>query len=155
MQSSQMSFRKRLLMPTTSGLLLAQSDRHTGNICQTGDYVDVASALGKLSCDRTSCTCTGTCPSNVSVAQASFDNLVNRMKAMRPDIAAANVRVEFRGSGIGFAGDPTGMDLVPLVTVRLVNMQFRPIALFGGVAFNLPAFATTLSAEDSAGTQAN
>ncbi len=58
---------------------------------------------------------------------------------MRPDIAAANVQVQFRGSGIGFAGDPTGMDIVPLVTVRLVGMQFRPIVLFGAAAFNLPS----------------
>jgi Flp pilus assembly protein TadG len=124
--------------------------------CVTGSDVRNPAALGLLTCTSSSCICTTSpCPSNAAIPAASFTNLVNRMKAMRPDIAAANVQVQFRGSGVGFAGDPTGMDVVPLVTVRLVDMQFRPIVLFGAITFSLPAFATTLSAEDSVGTQAN
>lgn len=124
--------------------------------CVTGSDIKNPGALGQVTCTSSSCVCTvGPCPSTPSIPAASFTNLVSRMQAMKPDISASNIQVEFRGSGIGYAGDPTGMDIVPLVTVRLNNMQFRPIFLFGGVAFNLPSFATTLTAEDNLGTQAN
>ena len=57
--------------------------------------------------------------------------------------------------GLGFAGDPNGMEIAPLVTVELIGVQFRPLVLFNSVAFNLPAFRTTLTAEDSSGSQSN
>jgi hypothetical protein len=34
-------------------------------------------------------------------------------------------------------------------------VQFRPLILFNAVAFDLPAFRTTLTAEDSEGTVSN
>ena len=74
---------------------------------------------------------------------------------MKPDIAQSNVRITYRGSGLGFAGDPNGMEIAPLVTVELIGVQFRPLVLFNAVAFNLPAFRTTLTAEDSSGSQSN
>ena len=128
----------------------------TFEACTTGADIKNPDALGLLTCSSASCTCTtAPCPANAAIPAASFTNLVTRMQAMKPGIAAANVRVEFRGSGVGYAGDPTGMDIVPLVTVRLVNQQFRPISLLRGLAITLPSFATTLSAEDSVGTKAN
>ena len=128
----------------------------TYDSCVTGSDIKNPGALGQVTCTSSSCVCTvAPCPGTPSIAADSFNNLVSRMQAMKPGISASNVQVEFRGSGIGYAGDPTGMDIVPLVTVRLNNMQFRPIFLFGGVAFDLPSFATTLSAEDNLGTQAN
>ena len=30
---------------------------------------------------------------------------------MKPDITAANVRIDYSGSGLGFAGDPNGMEI--------------------------------------------
>jgi hypothetical protein len=77
------------------------------------------------------------------------------MSFMKPDIAASNVRITYRGSGLGFAGDPNGMDIAPLVTVTLSGVQFRPLVLFNAVAFNLPDFRTTLTAEDSVGSVSN
>ena len=47
------------------------------------------------------------------------------------------------------------MEIAPLVTVELIGVQFRPLVLFNSVAFNLPAFRTTLTAEDSSGSQSN
>jgi Flp pilus assembly protein TadG len=120
-----------------------------------GDLIP-ASALGTITCTRTACTCTGSCPTSYAAADsASFDRIVQRMSFMKPDIAASNVTVSYRGSGLGFAGDPNGMEISPLVTVTLSNVQFRPLILFNSVAFNLPAFTTTLTAEDSAGTVSN
>ena len=124
--------------------------------CTTGSDLKNPNALGQLTCTSSSCNCAvAPCPGSPAIPAESFTNLVSRMQAMKPDITASNVQVEFRGSGIGYAGDPTGMDIVPLVTVRLTDVQFRPIFLFGGAAFDLPSFATTLTAEDSVGTQAN
>lgn len=132
----------------------------------TTDYVGVggltqgdvipASALGTLTCTRTACTCSGTCPTGYATANAtSFDRVVTRMRYMKPDISASNVTVTYRGAGIGFAGDPNGMEIAPLVTVQLSGLQFRPLVLFNAVAFNLPAFRTTLTSEDSSGSESN
>ena len=77
------------------------------------------------------------------------------MQYMKPDIAASDVTITYRGSGLGFAGDPNGMEIAPLVTVQLNNMQFRPLVLFNAVAINLPPFRTTLTSEDSSGSVSN
>ena len=122
--------------------------------CTPGDTVSDLNALGTLTCSSASCTCTGTCPT-ATIPGTAFTNLVTRMQQMKPNITASNVRVLFRGSGIGFAGDPNGMQVVPLVTVELTGLQFRPIMLFNSVPITMPSFATTLSAESSSGTQSN
>ena len=77
------------------------------------------------------------------------------MQTMKPDITAANVRVDYSGSGLGFAGDPNGMEIAPLVTVRLTGMQFVPLTGFMFATINMPDFRTTMPAEDSSGTQSN
>ena len=76
---------------------------------------------------------------------------------MYPRITADNVRIEYRGSGLGFAGDPDPLkpQISPLVTVRLTGLQFVPLSGFMFVTFNMPDFLTTLTAEDSSGTQSN
>jgi len=47
------------------------------------------------------------------------------------------------------------MQVIPLVTVELTGLQFRPIMLFNSVPLTMPSFATTLTAESSTGTQSN
>ena len=133
---------------------------------ETQDYVGVggltqgdvipAGALGTVTCSRTVCTCTGACPTNYATADAfSFDRIVDRMNDLKGDIAAANVRVSYSGSGLGYAGDPNGMEISPLVTVSLTGLRFDPLILFGMGDFNMPDFRTTLTAEDSDGIQSN
>ena len=61
---------------------------------------------------------------------------------MKPDITAANVRIDYSGSGLGFAGDPNGMEIAPLVTVRLTGMQFVPLTGFMFATLNMPDFRT-------------
>ena len=122
--------------------------------CTPGDLVNDPAALGTLTCTSSSCACTGNCPS-ATITGTAFTNLVTRMQQMKPNITASNVRVIFRGSGLGFAGDPNGMQVIPLVTVELTGLQFRPIMLFNSVPITMPSFATTLSAESSSGTQSN
>jgi hypothetical protein len=84
-----------------------------------------------------------------------FDQVLDRMQWFMPDITAANLVVEYSDSGLGYAGNPNGPDVAPLVTVRLSNVPFSPMMLFGGVAFNMPSFTTSLTLEDGAGAQSN
>jgi len=120
-----------------------------------GDVIP-ASDLDPIVCTEAGgCVCSGACPADFTVDPVAFNQIVDRMKLMKPDIDASDVTVSYRGSGLGYAGDPNGMDVSPLVTVELTGVQFRPLVLFGAAAFDLPAFTTTLTAEDSAGTVSN
>ena len=128
-----------------------------GGVTLTQGDVIPAAALGELLCDDSGCTCTGTCPTTVAPGDYAtrFDRIVDRMSYMKPGITASDVTVTYRGSGLGFAGDPNGMDIAPLVTVELSGMTFNPLVLFGAVAVPMPTFRTTLTAEDSDGSQSN
>lgn len=74
-----------------------------------------------LVCRNTKCDCPGICPrgDGPSYDPYAFQRIVDRMHDIDPAIAAANVSVEYRGSGLGFSGDPSGSDIAPLTTVRL------------------------------------
>ena len=78
------------------------------------------------------------------------------MKQIMPTIADTNIVVDYSGSGLGFAGDPNGPDLAPIISVRLVNMTHTPIAFSPfGTSVNLPDFAYSITAEDASGTSSN
>ncbi|MBJ7438903.1 MAG: pilus assembly protein [Sphingopyxis sp.] len=121
-----------------------------------------ASAFPDVNCassgTTTSCSCTGcSFPTTVGTnGQAAFTNLVNRMREIKPDIAASNVAIRYSYSGLGFAGDPNGPDVAPIISVRLQNLQFVPttLVLFGG-SIALPDFSYSLTMEDGAGTTSN
>ncbi|WP_232366589.1 TadE/TadG family type IV pilus assembly protein [Alteripontixanthobacter muriae] len=115
-----------------------------------------AGALGKISCTSVGCTCvTSPCP-GTTFDPASFSALSTRMKQIWPGLEDRNIRVDYSGSGLGFAGDPNGPDIAPLITVRLADMTYNSIALSPlGVSANLPDFAYSITAEDSAGTSSN
>jgi hypothetical protein len=120
-----------------------------------GERIPVG-ALGTIVCTNTSCTCTGACSGiGTGYDGAAFGRLVARMKDIKPDIGPTNVEVVYSGSGLGYAGDPTGMDLSPLVSVRLKDMQFQPITSLMLASFTMPSFTTTLTAEDSVGSYSN
>jgi Flp pilus assembly protein TadG len=129
---------------TVGGVTLTQGDRIP------------ASALPTVTCTNTSCTCSG-CPSGIpgTYDSASFSAVVQRMQYMMPAIQASNVIIEYRGSGLGFAGDPNGAEVSPLVTVKLTGVQFKPLAFLMFKTMNMPEFATTLTAEDLSGTESN
>jgi Flp pilus assembly protein TadG len=115
-----------------------------------------ASSYGVLRCASTGCTCiTNPCPAGVGAVTGSWTQLVARMRQIDPAIQDTNVQVEYRGSGVGFAGDPTGMDIVPIVTVQLTGLQFRPMTFLALSTMTMPDFHTSLTAEDSIGTQSN
>lgn len=128
-----------------------------GGILQ-GEPID-ADAFPGVICDADGCDCVngGTCAFDASAFDDdSFDALITRMAQIKPDIGSANVVVNYAWSGIGFAGDPNGPDVSPIVTVRLRNMQFRPLLLqlFGG-SVSLPDYSYSLTMEDGYGGYSN
>ena len=52
------------------------------------------------------------------------------MALMYPRITDANVEVDCKNVGLGFAGNPDGPDVSPLVTVKLKGLTFHPITCF-------------------------
>jgi hypothetical protein len=125
-----------------------------------GDLIP-ASALGKITCTKAAsavtCACsTAPCPTLGATSAIGWDAIVARMKGMLPSISDANVVIEYSGSGIGYAGDPDGQDISPLVTVKLTGLNFTPITFLMLKSVQaIPAAATTLTAEDQLGSQSN
>lgn len=113
-------------------------------------------------CNTTSCSCTpggGVCGA-IGYDGAAFDAIVARMRAMYGSISDANVQVEYRNIGLGYAGDPNGPDVAPLVTVRLIQgpngFRFRPLStMIFGTTIPMPEFRAALTLEDGVGTVAN
>jgi Flp pilus assembly protein TadG len=101
----------------------------------------------------TGCDGNGFCP-------AAHDAIVARMQTVLPRIGRQNVEIEYRddfgAARLGYSGRPTGP--VPLVTVRLRNMQYQfmvlgPVLDLLGDAvaaslMTMPSFAATLTGED-------
>jgi Flp pilus assembly protein TadG len=149
--------------PVSSGLV----DADFANATLPAGSLIPADALGNLVCSSTSCSCAN-CPTSIGsgVDSAAFTAIVNRMAQIKPGITAANVEVTYRGSGFGYAGaaasgtgsgsaPPETMEISPLVTVSLKDVQFTPITSLLLTSIDLPSFTTTLTAEDSAGTYSN
>jgi Flp pilus assembly protein TadG len=126
----------------------------TGGIPQ-GDPIP-QSAFGGADCSSTAgtvtCTCkTGaTCPSLGTANTTGFTAIVTQMQRMYPNLTAANVKVSYEYSGLGYAGDPNGIQVSPLVTVKLSGLAFTPMLFrfFGNSSITLPAYTTSLTLED-------
>lgn len=119
------------------------------------------SAFGATTCSKpstaVSCTCTTSpCPTLTPINSMAFDAIVTRMTFILPMLDASNVSIDYENSGLGYAGDPNGPDVAPIVTVRLTGVKFTPLvfAVFGA-SITLPAFRSSLTLEDGSGTVAN
>lgn len=119
------------------------------------------SAFPGVYCTGTSatvtCTCKAqTCSFGLGGASTAFNRIVTRMSQIDPRIAHSNVRIDYDNSGIGFAGNPYGSDVSPLVTVSLTGRTFQPtlLQLFGG-SIAMPGFPATMTLEDGQGTTWN
>lgn len=108
-------------------------------------------------CNSSTCTCVGgsVCGS-VGYDATAFGNIVARIAALYPAVTASNVTVEYKNIGLGFAGDPNGPDVAPLVTIRLTGLDFHPITcLMFACTIAMPDFRAALTAEDLSGSQSN
>ena len=121
-----------------------------------GDVIP-ANAFGKITCTNSSCSCTTTpCPTLGAFSNADFNRVQQWMTLFEHQIAPANVTIEYSSSGLGYAGNPNGPDLAPIVTVRLSGMTFTPLACeLVGCSFAMPAFVSSLTFEDGIGSQSN
>jgi hypothetical protein len=138
--------------PVTDGI---ESSYIGVNGLTQGDLIP-ASDFGRITCDNSSCSCAvSPCPALGTFSQDNFHHIVDRMKLLLPDIDYSNVSVEYSSSGLGYAGNPNGADLSPLVTVKLQDLQFTPITTLLFTTLSMPTFTTTLSAEDLTGSQSN
>jgi hypothetical protein len=148
--------------PVSNGIVTAD---YANNALDAGDLIP-ADRLGALKCTSSGCTCVSTCPeiTDMSVNSAAFNAIVARMQVFKPDIAAANVEVTYRGSGFGYAGDaggtgggapPETMEISPLVTVSLTGLTYSPLISLFFADLALPPFSTTLPAEDASGAVSN
>jgi len=118
------------------------------------------SAFGGADCSSTAgvvtCVCkTGaTCPPLGTANATAFNNIVAQMQRMYPALTANNVKVSYEYSGLGYAGDPNGIQVAPLVTVKINGVQFTPMLFrfFGSATVTLPAYASSLTLEDGTST---
>lgn len=141
--------------PITSGLTssyVGVSGLTQGDVIPPADF-------GKITCTDSSCTCTTTpCPTLGTFSQTNFRHIVNRMKKFLPELQYTNVTVEYSSSGLGYAGNPNGPNLSPLITIKIgtpTAIQFTPMTAFLLARFNMPTFTTSLTAEDQIGSQSN
>jgi len=136
-----------------------------GDGVETGTAVDSTNFPGVFcvaSGTTPSCSCKpgATCRFNVlatsNASKNAWSALIARMQAIYPGLSASNVRVDYDNAGLGYAGDPNGADVAPLVTVSLRDLRFQPMTL---ILFNgtlpIPSASYSLTLEDGQGTDSN
>lgn len=96
--------------------------------------------------DSASCVSDGTvtCTGATAIRTATFDSVLKAMQKLYPELTAGNVEIDYAASGIGSAGTPAG--ILPLVTVRLLNVEhtYLLLAFIPGMPSKLvfPPFTT-------------
>jgi Flp pilus assembly protein TadG len=155
-KATQMGARFAVVTDPVLNGLYTYSFSISGGIGQ-GNSVPTTS-FDTATCTTGTCTCSpggGFC-SATSYNGTAFANLVTRMNQMYPQIAASNVQIQYKNVGLGFAGDPDGPDVSPLVTVSLTGLTFRPITcLVFACSITMPDFRAALTLEDATGTESN
>lgn len=102
-----------------------------------------AASFGTVTCSGATQSCSG----GYTFSTATFNELLARVQAVFPLVAAENLAFRYDDIGLGFAGRGAP---IPSVTVRLVDMTYSFVAidfLIGG-PFAMPDFRATLTGED-------
>lgn len=120
-----------------------------------GDNIP-ADCAPTITCTASSCTGGGT------LDTTAFNNIVARMQLFLPDLTANDVVVQYTPSGLGYAGNPNGPDISPIITVRIgdpdagvPSVTFEPIISLLLFTMDMPSFTTSLTAEDLNGSSSN
>jgi len=116
-----------------------------GATCSSSTNATTAAAV------TCSCVTGGTCPSLGTASVSAFNNILTRMRQFMPELKANQVNVDYAFSGLGYAGDPNGIDVAPLVKVSLRNVTFSP-GFLPGLAITMPASSAEATLEDGSGT---
>ena len=131
----------------------------TGHVLVAGDLLaDYVMATAKYSgtAGTTAPTCTGNCSTLGTVTTASFDAIYNHVKLFLPELSRTSLDVSYSNSGLGYAGDPSGQDFYPIITVSVRDVVFRPISLFlFNASFTLAPISAALTMEDGQGAVSN
>jgi Flp pilus assembly protein TadG len=115
-----------------------------GQTLTQGDRIP-ADALAQFTCSSSDCGAGHTFDAD------AFAHIRDRMKKIAPELQDSNITITYQGSGLGFAGDPSGMQISPLVTVTISGLTWQPVSGFLFVDATYPTVSATLSAEDSVG----
>lgn len=86
---------------------------------------------------------------------SAHDAVISRMRTLFPEVDQATVKIRYEGVNLGYAGNPYGSDVSPMVTVEMSGVTFTPITAFLLAAFNLPDFKAALTMEDGQGSESN
>lgn len=147
-KAAQMGVRMAVVTDYVSSSI---GDNYVGQ-CSTplggGDPIP-ADCFSQITCSRTgnNATCTeGTADTD------AFNTVLTRIQAFMPEVQPNNVQIIYSPSGLGYAGNPNGPDLAPLVTVRLSGMDFTPIVLLALANVGLPEVRSSLTFEDGQGS---
>lgn len=146
--------------PVLNGLDNSYSFSIDGGLVQ-GSAVPAA-YFTSATCTDTACSCSATAGNFCGSASRNpdaFTNIVNQMKKMYPPIMPANVEVDYKNVGLGFAGNPDGSDVSPLVTVKFRDdnpLVFYPITcMIFACSISMPDFRASLTGEDLNGNISN
>lgn len=119
------------------------------------------SSFGAAQCTSSSgtvsCSCvTSPCPTLTPIDTAAFNQVADRMILMAGYLNRSNVTIRYDNSGLGYAGDPNGPDVAPIVTVSAANVSFNPlIGQFFGINLRFPVVSASLTLEDGQGSFSN
>jgi Flp pilus assembly protein TadG len=138
---------------------IASYDYYTTGGIPRGSLVNDSSFQATCTSDGCTCDAGATCPGLGTFDDTAFDATVARMQAFMPELTAQNVTIKYGFSGLGYAGDPYGPDINPLITIEVgtpTAVTFRPaLGYVFGLTITLPHFASTLSMEDGRHAIAN
>ena len=156
-KATQMGVRYAVVTDPVLNGLYTYSFSISGGIAQ-GAVVPTTS-FDSATCNSGGCSCSpggGFCTAT-SLNSAALTAIRQRMAFFYPAITNdSNVQVQYKNVGLGFAGDPDGPDVSPLVTVTLRNLQFHPITcLVFACSIDMPTFSASLTLEDASGTVSN
>jgi len=174
-KAAQMGVRYAVVTTPVSAAISSYNFVTSGEVIP-GEAVPV-SVFGSLTCTYTvksgasSCSnCTGMACSSPGANFTTSDNirfsaLVSYMgkffskinRSTDPSNENAKIIIVYNNSGLGYAGDPSGLSISPIVTVQMTGFKFTPTLFnfLGSPNINLPNFQSSLTMEDGQGTTSN
>ena len=141
------------------GLVVGTNPLHVGDALDKYDMGTFTYSVASETATSLTCQPSGAatnCGFLGSSSKAAFDSIYDWMRKFLPELKRTNMRVSYSNSGLGFAGDPTGRDFYPVVSVTVQDFPFNPIslALFKS-SFTLEPISAALTMEDGQGSQSN